>query len=219
MPSWLTGTRIAMEKLRNLNERQLKELKKVAKEKGVWLEHRTKGKLADANRTYWLVDDQELAAFLPEGRKDKPVSVAEPEPREYCPNAQRGCAFVGTSINSLNAHARFCNYTKKVMNQRDVRAAAPTKKASTGTKAKGQERKAGNKRAMKISQHKDATSADAEPSQATRKQQRRGATQQGNEPFDVDPERAMAKFKTKVADAQQVMHSCWWCGGDCACAD
>jgi hypothetical protein len=216
---WLTGTRIAMEKLRNLNERQLKELKKVAKEKGVWLEHRTKGKLADANRTYWLVDDQELAAFLPEGRKDEPVSVAEPEPREYCPNAQRGCAFVGSSINSLNAHARFCNYTKKVMNQRDVRAAAPTKKASTGTKAKGQERKAGNKRAMKISQHKDATSADAEPSQATRKQQRRGATQQGNEPFDVDPERAMAKFKTKVADAQQVMHSCWWCGGDCACAD
>ena len=41
-----------MKKLRNLTTRQLKELKQVAKKKDVWMEHRSKGKLADATRTY-----------------------------------------------------------------------------------------------------------------------------------------------------------------------
>ena len=78
---WLTGTRIAMEKLRNLNPRQLKELKQVAKKKGVWLEHRSKGKLVDATRTYWLVDDQELAAFLPEGARRRANKCSRPRTR------------------------------------------------------------------------------------------------------------------------------------------
>ena len=55
---WLTGTRVAMENLANMATRQSNELKKQAKGKGVWLEHRTKGKLADATRTYGLVDDR-----------------------------------------------------------------------------------------------------------------------------------------------------------------
>ena len=102
-----------MEKLRNLTPRQLKELQQVAKKKGVWLEHRSNGKLVDATRTYWLVDDQELATFLPEEPEDEPISVADPQMGERCPNAHRGCIFVGTSVNSLNTHARFCNFNKE----------------------------------------------------------------------------------------------------------
>ena len=147
----LTGTRIAMEKLRNLTPRQLKELQQVAKKKGVWLEHRSKGKLLDATRTYWLVDDQELAAFLPKQPEDNPISVADPV-TERCPNAHSGCSFVGTSINSLNAHKRFCSHTPKPKNMRGMRATAPTKASnaqqSTADRPKGP-MKAGNRRALK----------------------------------------------------------------------
>ena len=161
---WLTGTRIAMEKLRDLTSRQLKELQQVAKKKGVWLEHRSKGKLVVATRTNWLVVDQELAAFLPEGPEDNPISVANPV-TERCPNAHRGCIFIGTSIDSLNAHKRFCNHTQKTKNMRDMRATAPAKagnvQQSTADRTKGP-MKAGNKRGLKKLKHKETTSAEDE---------------------------------------------------------
>ena len=113
---WLAGWHKGGEELRNLATEQLKELRKGAKAKGVWLEHRTKGKLADATRTYWLVDDKGLAASLPAKLPvslpaklpDEPTSVADPNKIvEPCKNTQHGCTFVGSSNNSLNAHARF----------------------------------------------------------------------------------------------------------------
>ena len=212
---WLTGTRIAMEKLRNLNPKQLRELKSVAQKKGVWLEHRSKGKLVDAIRTYWLVDDQELAAFLPEEPEEEPISVADVRTMQACPNAHLGCPFEGSNNNSLNAHLRFCTHTEKTKNMRDMRASAQSAKTKVQVKA-------GQNRASKKPKQSESTStkeARAKRSKAMSKQQSQAAAQRGSEPSDVDPERAMAKFKTKLADAQQVMHSCWWCGGDCACAD
>ena len=159
---WLTGTRIAMEKLRNLNPKQLRELKSVAQKKGVWLEHRSKGKLVDAIRTYWLVDDQELAAFLPEEPEEEPISVADVSTMQACPNAHMGCPFQGSNNNSLSAHMRFCTHTEKTKN---MRATAPAKagnvQQATADKTKGP-MKAVNKRGLKNLKHKEATSADDE---------------------------------------------------------
>jgi hypothetical protein len=193
----------------------LRELKSVAQKKGVWLEHRSKGKLVDAIRTYWLVDDQELAAFLPEEPEEEPISVADVRTMQACPNAHMGCPFQGSTNNSLNAHMRHCNHTEKTKNMRDMRASAQSAKTKVQVKA-------GQNRASKKPKQSESTStkeARAKRSKAMSKQQSQAAAQRGSEPSDVDPERAMAKFKTKLADAQQVMHSCWWCGGDCACAD
>jgi shikimate kinase len=156
----------------------------VAKKKGVWLEHRSKGKLLDATRTYWLVDDQELAAFLPKQPEENPISVADPVP-ERCPNAHLGCSFVGTSINSLNAHKRFCSHTPKPKNMRGMRATAPTKASnaqqSTADRTKGP-MKAGNKRALK------KLKPTSTRSKTTSKQQSRAAAQQGSDAFEPEGE-------------------------------
>ena len=109
---WLTGTRVAVESLRKLTPKRLKDLKKEANRKGVWLEHRPKGKLADATRTYWLVDAQGLAASLPADQSDEPMSVAKPgDAARPCESSHLWCTFTTTgNKQSMNAHSRFCRF-------------------------------------------------------------------------------------------------------------
>ena len=68
---WLTGTRVVVDRLGKLPPKQLKELRKEAAKKGVWLEYQTKGKLADATRTYWLVGVEELDTLLPASQEEE----------------------------------------------------------------------------------------------------------------------------------------------------
>ena len=149
---WLTGTRVAVERLGKLPPKQLKELRKEAAKKGVWLEHRTKGKLADATRTYWLVGVDELDTLLPARQEEE--RTPEDALTLSCQHADIGCLFkvVGGSQNSLNAHLRHCKFRpttkaaeaaakgKKTKSARAVAASKADKREKKEERQKGGEK-------------------------------------------------------------------------------
>ena len=140
-----------------------------------------------------MVDDQGLAAFLLGEPKDEPTNVADPKMAEHCKNAHLDCGVIGSSANSLNAHARFCNFEEEKAKPAAAPKATKAVKAVKATKTNapvGASREAARK-----SKRTEANSADDENPkkaharprcQATRKSEARAAAQQRNVPFDVE---------------------------------
>jgi hypothetical protein len=222
----------------------VKELKKEAAKKGVWLEHRTKGNLPDASRTYWLVGAEELETLLPTSTEEKRIEEVERSSDLQCPHADLGCPWVAKSRNSLNAHLKHCKFkpgaqtkepmtkakkvAKTIGGKSDRKEKKQKTKESGEGKKKAAERKkrASQKAAPKVVQHmllKGSSDSDDECEEPAANLRRALASTRVRarraEPEHEDPQQnaGLAKSKNKLADAQQVMHSFWWCGGDCAC--
>ena len=106
-----------------------------------------------------MIDDQELAVFMPGEPQGEPISAADPTMAEGCRNAPLGCTFIGSSINSVNAHARFYNFNKK---KAKPAAAAKAAKVDKADKANVPV-EAGKKAARKLERNSvEASNADDE---------------------------------------------------------
>lgn len=119
---WHTQHRVLETKLDALSAKQKSNLlKQHLPGGGLWLEHRTKGPISSATRTYWWLSQEALHARL-DSIAGGPASGTKPakpdnssDGNEFpCKHADEGCVATFANKHAASAHLRHCAYHKAI---------------------------------------------------------------------------------------------------------